>query len=140
MANSLLTIDMITRESARVLANELVLCRKVSRQYDDSFARSGAKIGSSLRIRLPDRALVTDGATLAVQDENQQYTTINATTQKHIGLAFTQAEQVMSLDDYSKNIIQPRVSQLAATIDNDLASCYKYIGQLVGTAGTTPAT
>jgi len=140
VGNNLLTIDMITRESARVLANELVLCRKVNRQYDSSFAQSGAKIGSSLRIRLPDRALVTDGAALQVQDEAQQYTTINATTQKHIGLAFTQAEQVMSLDDYSKNIIQPRVSQLAATIDNDLANVYKYFGQSVGSAGTTPAT
>ena len=131
---------MITREAARVLANNLVLARKVNRQYDSSFGKSGAKIGSSLRVRLPDRALVTDGATLTVQDESQQYTTINATTQKHIGLAFTQAELLMSLDDYSKNIIQPRVSQLAATIDADLANAYKYFGQSVGTAGTTPAT
>lgn len=140
MANNLLTIDMITREAARVLANSLVLTRSVNRQYDSSFAKSGAKIGSQLRIRLPDRALVTNGATLQVQDENQQYTTLNVTSHKHIGLAFTQDEMVMSLDDYSKNIITPRVSQLAATIDADLATVYKYGGQSVGTAGTTPAT
>ena len=140
MANSLLTIDMITREAGRVLANELVLSRKVNRQYDDAFGKAGAKIGSTLRVRLPDRALVNSGATLTVADESQQYTTITASTQLNIGLAFTQAEMVMSLDDYSKNIIQPRVSQLAATIDADLATCYKYWGQSVGTAGTTPAT
>ena len=140
MANTLLTIDMITREAARVLANKLILSGAVNRQYDNSFAKSGAKIGTSLRVRLPDRALVTNGATLQVQDEAQQYTTINATTQKHIGLAFTQAERTMSLDDYSKNIIEPRVSQLAASVDADLATVYKYMGQSVGTPGTTPAT
>ena len=140
MANSLLTIDMITREAARVLANSLVLSNSVNRQYDKSFAKSGAKIGTTLRVRLPDRSLVTDGAALQVQDESQQYTTINASTQKHIGLAFSQAERTMSLDDYSENIIKPRVSQLAASVDADLANIYRYFGQSVGTAGTTPAT
>jgi hypothetical protein len=58
MSNSLLTIDMITRKSLEILENNLVLTRNVNRAYDDSFAVEGAKIGSTLRIRLPDRALV----------------------------------------------------------------------------------
>ena len=70
MANSILTIDMITRKALEILENNLVLTRNVNRQYDDSFAVEGAKIGSTLRIRLPDRALVTDGAALQVQDDN----------------------------------------------------------------------
>ena len=71
MANSLLTIDMITRKSLAILENNLVLSRNINRQYDDSFAVEGAKIGSSLRIRLPDRVLVTDGAALQTQDDNE---------------------------------------------------------------------
>jgi len=140
MANSILNIDMITREALRVLENNLVLTRNVNRQYDPSFAQTGAKIGTALRIRLPDRALVTDGAALTVQDENQQYTSLTVSTQKHIGMAFTSAEMTMKLDDFSELIIKPRVSQLAASIDADLANAFKYIGQSVGTAGTTPAT
>ena len=38
MANSLLTIDMITRKSLEILENSLVISRNVNRQYDDSFA------------------------------------------------------------------------------------------------------
>lgn len=140
MANSILTIDMITREALRVLQNNLVLTRNVNRQYDDSFAVQGAKIGTTLRIRKPDRVLVTDGAALQVQDENEQYTSLTVSRQKHIGLAFTTAEMTMSLDDFSDRIIKPRVSQLAASIDNDVANAFKYIGQSVGTPGTTPAT
>jgi len=140
MANSLLTIDMITRKALEILENNLVITRNVNRQYDDSFAVQGAKIGSTLRIRLPDRALVTDGATLTTQDDNEQYTTLTVASQKHIGVNFTSAELTMQLDDFAERVLKPRVSQLAASIDADVASVYNQIGASVGTPGVTPAT
>jgi len=140
MSNSILTIDMITRKSLEILENNLVLTRNVNRQYDDSFAVEGAKIGSTLRIRLPDRALVTDGAALQVQDDNEQYTTLTVASQKHIGVNFTSAELTMQLDDFAERVLKPRISQLASSIDADVANAYKNIYQSVGSPGTTPAT
>ena len=140
MSNSILTIDMITRKSLEILENNLVITRNVNRQYDDSFAVEGAKIGSTLRIRLPDRALVTDGAALQVQDDNEQFTTLTVSSQKHIGVNFTSAELTMQLDDFAERVLKPRISQLASSIDADVANSYKYIGNTVGTPGTTPAT
>ena len=140
MSNSILTIDMITRKSLEILENNLVLTRNVNRQYDDSFAVEGAKIGSTLRIRLPDRALVTDGAALQVQDDNEQYTTLTVNNQKHIGVNFTSAELTMQLDDFAERVLKPRISQLASSIDADVANAYKGIYSSVGTPGTTPAT
>ena len=140
MANSLLTIDMITRKSLEILENSLVISRNVNKEYDDSFAVEGAKIGSTLRIRLPDRALVTDGAALQVQDDNEQFTTLAVSTQKHIGINFTSAELTMQLDDFAERVLKPRISQLAASVDNDVANAYKSIFSSVGTPGTTPAT
>jgi hypothetical protein len=140
MANSILTIDMITRKALEILENNLVLTRNVNRQYDDSFAVEGAKIGSTLRIRLPDRALVTDGAALQVQDDNEQFTTLTVASQKHIGVNFTSAELTMQLDDFAERVLKPRISQLASSIDADVANAYKSIGNTVGTPGTTPST
>ena len=140
MANSILTIDMITRKSLEILENNLVISRNVNRQYDDSFAVEGAKIGSTLRIRLPDRALVTDGAALQVQDDNEQYTTLTVSSQKHIGVNFTSAELTMQLDDFAERVLKPRVSQLASSVDADVATAYKGIYNSVGTPGTTPST
>ncbi len=140
MSNSILTIDMITRKALEILENNLVLTRNVNRQYDDSFAVEGAKIGSTLRIRLPDRALVTDGAALQVQDDNEQYTTLTVASQKHIGVNFTSAELTMQLDDFAERVLKPRISQLASSIDADVANAYKTIGNSVGTPGTTPGT
>jgi hypothetical protein len=140
MSNSILTIDMITRKSLEILENNLVLTRNVNRQYDDSFAVEGAKIGSTLRIRLPDRALVTDGAALQTQDDNEQFTTLSVSNQKHIGVNFTSAELTMQLDDFAERVLKPRISQLASSIDADVANAYKSIGNSVGTPGTVPST
>ena len=138
--NSILTIDMITRKSLEILENNLVLSRNINRQYDNSFAVEGAKIGSTLRIRLPDRALVTDGAALQVQDDNEQYTTLPVTTQKHIGINFTSAELTMQMDDFAERVLKPRISQLASSVDADLATVYKNVYNSVGTPGTVPGT
>jgi hypothetical protein len=140
MSNSILTIDMITRKALEIFENNLVLTRNVNRQYDSSFAVEGAKIGSTLRIRKPDRATVQDGATLAAKDEAEQSTSLTVSSQKHIGVNFTTAEMALSLDDFAERILAPRVSQLAASVDADVANAYKSIYNSVGTPGTTPAT
>jgi hypothetical protein len=131
---------MITRKALEILENNLVITRNVNRQYDDSFAVEGAKIGSTLRIRLPDRALVTDGAALQVQDDNEQFTTLTVASQKHIGVNFTSAELTMQLDDFAERVLKPRISQLASSIDADVANAYKNIYASVGTPGTVPST
>ena len=62
MANTLLTISMITKESLRVLKNNLAFARGVNREYDDKFAIEGAKIGDTLNIRKPARYVGRSGS------------------------------------------------------------------------------
>jgi len=93
-----------------------------------------------LRIRLPDRTLVTDGATLAVQDDNEQFTTLSVSSQKHIGVNFSSAELTMQMDDFAERVLKPRISQLAASIDANVADSYLSIANTVGTPGSTPST
>jgi hypothetical protein len=61
-------------------------------------------------------------------------------SQKHIGVNFTSAELTMQLDDFAERVLKPRVSQLASSVDADVATSYKGIYNSVGTPGTTPAT
>ena len=58
MANTLLTISMITREALRVLENNLTFTKGVNRQYDSRFGVEGAKIGTVLNVRKPPRYVV----------------------------------------------------------------------------------
>ena len=140
MANTNLTIDMITRKALMILENELVLTRNVNRAYDDSFAVEGAKIGSTLRIRLPNRYPVRTGAALSVTDYVENKTTLTVSTQVGVDLNFTTAELTMAIDDFAERILKPGLSQVASYIDNDVANCYGDIWNSVGTPGTAPST
>lgn len=122
MANTLLTINMITREAVRLWKNSNAFLQNVDMQYDDSFAVSGAKIGSSLRIRLPNDFTVTTGPALDVQDTSEQSTTLVLATQKHVDVAYSLADRTLSLDDYSRRVLAPMVNNLAGQVAVDIMS------------------
>lgn len=119
MANTLLTPTMVTREALRILHQKLTFIGSINRQYDDSFAKEGAKIGDSLKIRLPNQYVVTDGAALTAQDTSETSVTLQVATQKHVGMHFTSAELSLSIDDFSKRIIEPAMAVLASSVEAD---------------------
>jgi hypothetical protein len=110
----------------------------VNRTYDDSFAKTGAKIGDTLKIRLPNQYTVRSGKTLSTQDTTETNTTLQVATQKGVDVNFSSAELTLSLDDFSKRILDPAMSVLAANIEADALSMYKDVYASVGTAGTIP--
>ena len=132
MSNTLLTNTMITREAARVLHQSGNFLGAVNRQYDDSFARTGAKIGSALNLRLPSKYTVRTNATFAGQDHTERSTPLTVSSQYGVDISFTTADRTLSLDDYSKRIIQPAMKQLAAKIEYDaMAVAYKSVWNYV---------
>ncbi len=119
MANTVLTPDMILREAGRVFHQKALFVGSIDRQYDDSFARMGAKIGDSLRLRDANRYTVTDGSTMAVQDTVETSQTLTINKQKHVAVNFGMQELALSLDDFSKRILDPAMSVLAANVEAD---------------------
>ena len=136
MANTLLTVAMITRESLRVLHQKLNFIGNITRDYDDSYAKTGAKIGDSLKIRLPNQYTVRSGATLSAQDTTESSVTLQVGTQKGVDLNFTSVDLTMSLDDFSKRIIEPAMSVLAANIEADALNMYKDVYQSIWNGGS----
>lgn len=114
--NTLLTMDMITREAVRLFKNSNLFVMNMDTQYDGSFARDGAKIGQILRIRLPNDYIVSDGPAFQPQATAEQYTTLEVTSQKNVGISFTSAERTMSIDDYSEIILAPAINNLAGKV------------------------
>lgn len=136
MANSILTPTMITREALRVLHQESNFLGNVNRQYDDRFAQSGAKIGTSLNVRMPSKYTVRTGASLSAQDHVERSTPLTVDSQYGVDVSFTSVELTMSLDDFSDRIIKPAMAQLAAKIEGDcLSDAYKLVNNY--TNGTT---
>ena len=140
MANSLLTPQQITREALRVLHNKLTFIGAINRQYDDSFAKSGAKIGDTLKLRLPNQFTVRTGATLSAQDINEQSVALQVGTQTGVDMNFSSVDLTLSLDDFSSRVLEPAMAVLAASLEADAVTMYKDVYQQVGTPGTTPNT
>jgi hypothetical protein len=140
MANTILTIDMITREALRILENNLTFTKQCNREYDDQFGVTGAKIGDTLRIRKPARYTVRSGTTLSVQDQTETSTSLTLNSQKGVDISFTSKELTLNLDDFSQRVLAPAVAALANQIDRDGLSLYLDVFNAVGTPGTTPST
>lgn len=113
MASSLLTIDMITREAVRLFKNSNLFIQNIDTQYDSAFAIDGAKIGDSLRIRLPNDYTVSEGPALQMQETQEQQITLKIDTYYTIGVPFTSKERTLSLDDYSERVMAPIVNNIA---------------------------
>lgn len=135
MANTLLTPTQVTREALRILHQKLNFIGTINRQYDDSYALQGAKIGDTLKIRLPNQYTVRTGAALAAQDVAESSVSLQLATQKGVDVNFTSNELTLSLDDFSKRILQPAMSVLAANIEADTMSMYKDVPNQIQNLG-----
>ena len=137
MANSLLTPTAVTREALRILHQKLNFVGTCNRQYDSSYAQDGAKIGDSLKIRLPNQYTVRSGATLSAQDTTEQSVTLQVATQKGVDVNFTSSELTMDIDDFSDRILEPAMAVLAANIESDAISMYKDVYNEVSDVGAS---
>lgn len=135
-SNSVLTPTAVTREALRILHQKLNFVGSINRQYDDSFAKEGAKIGDSLKVRLPNEYTVRSGATLSAQATAETSTTLQVATQKGVDIQFSSAELTLSLDDFSKRILEPAMAVLAANIEADALSMALDVYQNVNNIGS----
>lgn len=135
MSNSILTPTQVTREALRILHQKLNFVGNINRQYDDSFAQSGAKIGDSLKIRLPNQYTVRTGKSIQAQDTAESSVTLQVATQKGVDVNFSSAELTMDLDNFSSRVLDPAMSVLAANIEYDAMSMYKDVYQEVSDVG-----
>lgn len=139
MTTTLLTPTAVTREALRILHQKLNFVGSIDRQYDDSFAKKGAKIGADLKIRMPNQYTVRTGKTIDVQDTVETSQTLTVATQKGVDTTFSSVDLTLSLDDFSKRILDPAMSVLAANIEYDAMSMYKDVYNSIWSSGAAIA-
>ena len=127
MANTLLTIDMITREALRLAHEKATFIGTINRQFDDSFGNAGGKIGDTLRIRIPSQYSRRQGSrVMDVQDSVQVSTALTVATQDGVDMRFNSRELALDLDEFSQIHLEPAMATLVSNIDADvLSGCTK---------------
>ena len=131
---------MIAKEALMQFKNGMGFSRNVNKSYSKEFAKKGSKIGSTEKIRKPNRFTVTDGATYTAQDVTEDYVNMSIDTQKHVGFDFTSSELTLSIDEFSSRYLSGAALALVNKVDIDgLALAAKNTFNAVGTAATTPS-
>lgn len=63
--------DVAPREALQLFVNNNAFIKNLSREFDDAFSKDGTKIGSQLRIRLPNDYQVVDRNLLRLNPDPQ---------------------------------------------------------------------
>ena len=138
MANTNTVIDMVAKEALRLAHEKATFVGTCDRSYDDSFAKTGAKVGSTLRVRNPNVYTRRQGSRIMdVQDQNDATQTITVATQDGVDMRFNSAELALDIDELSRRYIEPAMNVLVSGIDGDcIATATKQTYNVAGTAGT----
>ena len=139
MANTLLTISMITNRALPVLANLCVLTDKFNRQYDKEFGVKGRKIGATCNVRLPPRYLGTFGPALNVEPSTENYVPVSILYQFHVDIQFNTINMLLDIDEFEQRFIHPACIAVGNRIDSDGAYfAYQNTANRFGTPGIAP--
>lgn len=135
MPNTLITPTAVSRECGRILHQKLNFVGACSPQYDDSYKNGGGtvkgKFGPTLKYRLPNEYTVRTGINMSTQDTQESTVDITVSTVKGVDVNFTSQELALTLDDFSKRILEPAMTRLAANIEADALSMYQDVYNLV---------
>ena len=147
MANVTLTHTMVAREAAKMLTEEAPFIMNINRGREAEFGApvAGYAKGDTVKVKIPPVSKVFSGAVFAeggaAADSVETSVSLTLDTQKHIGLQFGAKEKLLEITDFNENILRPQMRMLSAVVEADLLTrAYQSVPNLVGTAGTTPAT
>lgn len=140
MPNTLLNPSMITKESLRILENNLTFTKGVNREYDDAFGIDGAKIGTTLNIRKPARYAGRTGTAIGIEDHTETQVPLVLNKQFGVDVSFTSQELSLNIDAFADRIIKPAMAKIANEIDKDGLALYQEVYNTVGTPATVPST
>lgn len=133
MANTIITPSIIAKVGLAHLENNLVMGRKVYRDYTREFV----KVGDTISVRRPVRFTATSGATAVTQDVTEGKFSLAIDQRFHVAWEFSTQDLTLSIEEYSKRYIEPACISLANQVDYYLCGLYSKVWNWVGTSGQT---
>lgn len=139
MANTLVTPTWVTMETAMYFTNSLRGVAQFDRSYSDEYTQNGAKVGDTVKVRLPQQFEASEGEGLVIQNLLDRTVNVILNRRRHVGMGWSSAQATTDLQEIRDRYVQPAAETLANVYDRvSLADVYKAVYNGVGTAGTTP--
>ena len=144
MANSIEFVDWLTMESLRILVNKLECAQFMNTDANKEFEKE-FPVGETVRIKLPQRFVVTTGLGYTPQPIQRRHTTVTCDQIFQIGFEWDSIEKALKLDRgrdaIRREYVEPAVAALVQQIDSSAALfAYQHTNNIVGQLGVDPTT
>lgn len=133
VGNVLLTNDIICKEALRLLKNNLVYGRIVSKRYQASFA----DVGQTVNVEVAPRVKSTEGRIIGIKPMVKRTVPLTIDRQRNVGLEFTAQDRTLSMGQFRERFLRSAVTSIANAIDLSCAEAATNQGFYTsGTPGT----
>lgn len=122
MSNSFLTTSLVTKEILSVLRQKFTFLNRINMEYRDEFAVDGAKIGSTVNIRVPTNQKVRSGRIMDAGNMVDKTVPLSITDQNGIDLVYNSSDLALNIDDFRARYLEQPLSGLASTIESTVMS------------------
>lgn len=136
-SNTLITPDMIARESLEYLQSNLCMAKTVHRGYESEWNGRGFQVGDTVSYRRPVQYTIRSGKTASIQDTTEGKLPITVNNQKGVDFEFDSDELTLDIEDFGNRYLKNAASRIAHEVDSDLQSLYTSVPSWVGTPGQT---
>lgn len=138
-SNSIVTPQWVVNEIGRQFLNRVILAGKVNRSYDSQFKVKGAKVGTTIQARLPQRPRAASGAAINKQPVIDQTTPISITDQTNIGIELSTYTLTLEKSEIQRTVIIPAANALVQDMESKgFQRLYKKVPNSAGTIGVSP--
>jgi hypothetical protein len=141
MADTFTTMDDVTKVALAEFHNNLALVGAANKQYQPEFLDGHWDKGETIRVRKPNKGIITDGAPIvSIPDEEERTVPITLSYRKKAVMDFTTKDLTLyTATDFTERFIKPRVLQLANEVEYVVGTeLFNGVYNHLGTAGVSP--
>jgi len=117
MANQLLTTDMIADRALMRFSEALSFIKTIPRTYDSSFKEGAPAIGDTLRVPVPQHAVVTSGRVAAPAPLQTIIRNVQIVDQLNFSVQYTSSELALDIEEFDRRYLSQQVADLAVTVE-----------------------
>lgn len=140
MPNTILTSDLVTKDTSLEYKNSMKFAGLIDNQYNDQFKYEGGTTGDTVSVRLPVRFAVTEGQAFQQQPIIEAKVPVTLEKQFNVGMGWSSAQRTTDISEVRKRYIRPAAVALANKVDvYAFQKVYLDVYTAVGTPGTTPS-
>lgn len=115
--NQLLTTDMIADRALMRFSEALSFIKTIPRTYDSSFKTGAPAIGDTLRVPVPQHAVIVSGRVAQPAPLETIIREVKIVDQLNFSVQYTSSELALDIEEFDKRYLSQQVADMAVTVE-----------------------